>query len=274
MSFANYDYEAQHPAPAKTPQSVRLSDLDAAIRSTSEKIEAYGLFIAQFETQKDLVGTRRDGLALRTELDKLQREIAELGADIGKLVASLSGVASGATDLAKLPVSSHQKMLTQRLSAAFSDLHANFQRYARLYIGKKSDNPLRAPTSEHTPLLQEPASQQQQQQQQVQQEQVEETELQYHLLLTEQRNQEIERVGQGVREVNSIMQTLGDMVTQQGEQVDTIEGNIYKMHGNTQEASRELTKAHEYQKKKGKWSCIILVALCVFVLIMVLAVVS
>ena len=122
-------------------------------------------------------------------------------------------------------------------------------------------------TEEQTKSEDTLATSQQEQEQvqtQVDQDLIDQTELQYHILLTEERNREIEQVTEGIMEVNSIFKDLSQLVHQQGEQVNTIEDNILQLHGNTQQASNELNKANEYQKAKRKWSCILLVALCIF----------
>ena len=109
-------------------------------------------------------------------------------------------------------------------------------------------------TEEQTKSEDTLATSQQEQEQvqtQVDQDLIDQTELQYHILLTEERNREIEQVTEGIMEVNSIFKDLSQLVHQQGEQVNTIEDNILQLHGNTQQASNELNKANEYQKQKG-----------------------
>ena len=51
------------------------------------------------------------------------------------------------------------------------------------------------------------------------------------------------------------------------EQIDSIENNMMNYATNNQLASHELVKADNYQKKKGKWTCILLVALVIFLVI-------
>lgn len=116
--------------------------------------------------------------------------------------------------------------------------------------------------NDQTPLLQSHA-----QQQILEQNQVSETALQYHSDLIQQRDNAITSISQGVQDINKIFKDLDEMVNQQGEQIDSIENNIINHATNTQLASHELIKADKYQKKKGKWTCIILVALVVFLLI-------
>lgn len=91
--------------------------------------------------------------------------------------------------------------------------------------------------------------------------------LQYHSDLIHQRDNAITSISQGVQDINKIFKDLDQLVNQQGEQIDTIENNMISYATNNQLASHELVKADNYQKKKRKWSCVLLVALVVILLI-------
>lgn len=279
MSFANYDYEAQKPLGSDKNGGLS-SELDSIIRDTSLQIQKFGLLIGQFSTSRKLIGTRRDNRLLRKTLDTLQTEVGELDSSIEKLIFKVNKAMNGSTGKkGKIEVTDRQMMLKDRFNKEFRDLHNNFNLELRQYTDKKLTYPLKDPVElqkedEQTPLLSGGNTQSQQQQQLIQEEQVNETELQYQIALTEERNRQIERIHEGVVDVNAIMKDLGSLVNQQGEQVDTMENNILEVSGNIQNASRELTKADEYQRRKSKWCTIILVALCVFTLVTILAVVS
>lgn len=276
MSFANFDLEAQkNVAPDSRDNS--SSELDSIIRDTSVQIQKFGELIGQFGTSRKLVGTRRDNAALRSKLDSLQTEIGDLDNAIATLIVRVNRAMNGNLGKkGKIEVSDRQMMLKDRLNKEFHDLHNNFTLELKQYSDKKITYPLRDPVElqkqdEHTPLLD---SSQAQQQQQVYENQVSETELQYQIALTEERNRQIERIHEGVVDVNAIMKDLGSLVSQQGDQIDTMENNILQVGGDVQNSSRELVKADDYQRRKSKWCTIILVALCVFALVMILAIVS
>ncbi|SGZ50082.1 CIC11C00000000407 [Sungouiella intermedia] len=275
MSFANYDLEAQKPvgAPLKANPA---SALDNIINNTSTEVKKFGLLIGQFSTTRKLIGTRRDDAKLRKALDTLQKEISELDSSIESLMIKVNGAMNTGGANGKLEVTDRQLMLKDRLNREFRNLHNNFILELKQYADKKVLYPLRNPeVQETTPLLEESDHRHQQLQQQVAvEEQINQTELQYQIALTQEREREIARVHEGVVEINSIMKDLGTLVGNQGEQVDTMENNMLQVGQDVHKASRELTKADEYQRKKGKWCAILLVALCVFVLIMVLAIVS
>ncbi|KAM9912701.1 hypothetical protein OXX69_002321 [Metschnikowia pulcherrima] len=286
MSFANYDLEAQTDLPRKQVLSSSSqnteTDLDSIIRKTSHQIQTYGSLVASFNNEKKLLGSRRDDVQLRRKLASSQQNIVSLGSAIRKLIADITVVMSDSSSESEVKASSRQHMMKDRLSSDFRDLESNFDKAVQYYTEKTARAPLQPQkntnTGNHTessPLLsQNEIERQAQLQIQEDQDTIEQTELQYHMLLTEERNRQIEQVADGIREVNSIFKDLGELVNQQGEQLDTVEENVLQMSGNAHEASRELNKAHEYQKRKSKWSCILLVALCVFVLVMVLMVVS
>ncbi|KAM9924594.1 hypothetical protein OXX59_004429 [Metschnikowia pulcherrima] len=286
MSFANYDLEAQTDLPKKQGLSSSSqnteTDLDSIIRKTSHQIQTYGSLVASFNNEKKLLGSRRDDVQLRRKLASSQQNIVSLGSAIRKLIADITVVMSDSSSESEVKASSRQHMMKDRLSSDFRDLESNFDKAVQDYTEKTARAPLQPQKNTNTgnytessPLLSQNETERQAQLQiQEDQDTIEQTELQYHMLLTEERNRQIEQVAEGIREVNSIFKDLGELVNQQGEQLDTVEENVLQMSGNAHEASRELNKAHEYQKRKSKWSCILLVALCVFVLVMVLMVVS
>jgi t-SNARE complex subunit (syntaxin) len=289
MSFANFDYEAQTLTPREvvkaataTPQTEPQNELDGIIDKTSKQLELFGALVSQFDIQRKQVGTRRDNARLRANIDVLISKIANMESAIRILIDNVASVVNnnqaGGTHK-RLNITKKQIVIKERLESEFNGLHKQLQVTTRAYREKKKQNPLRE-ANETTPLIEEhnqqqvQLQQQHQQQQQIQEEQINETELQYHLLLTEERNQEINQINEGILEINSIFKDLGELVHQQGDQLDTIEENVLQLSGHTQQAQTELVKANEYQRKKGKWSCIILVALCIVGLVIVLAVVS
>ncbi|GEQ68204.1 hypothetical protein JCM33374_g1871 [Metschnikowia sp. JCM 33374] len=303
MSFANYDLEAQKDVGKRGSVSSQknsdASHLDTIIRNTSHQIQTYGSLVASFNNERKLLGSRRDSAQLREKLDSSQKNIVSLGGAVRKLIADISAVMSDSADgnnsknnnnnsNHEVVVSNRQLMMKDRLVAEFGELEATFDRCAKNHQEKVANialphstksqfnesSPLLGGSSQAPPNQGPPQAQAQMMQMQEDQDLIEQTELQYHMMLTEERNRQIEQVAEGIREVNSIFKDLGELVSQQGEQLDTVEENVLQMSANAHDASRELTKAHEYQKKKSRWSCILLVALCVFLLVIVLVVLS
>lgn len=292
MSFANFDFEAQKPLSKRLngdqpPLKESSTELDNIIDKTSNQLQIFGGLVSQFDSQRRLIGSKRDSIHLRDNINELTKKISDLDTAIQSLILNISQLinkklnkrqqTSEGNPGSRLEISNRQIVIKERLVTEFNELHKGFQNSTRQYQEKILSCPIKtvAPSeiTESTPLISD-TSQQQTQVQIEDQDQVNETELQYHLMLTEERNREITQVTEGILEVNAIFKDLGELVTQQGEQLDTIEDNIFQLHGNVQQADKELRKADEYQRSKGKWSCILLVALCIFVLIIVLAVIS
>lgn len=285
MSFANIDLEAQRQPLLKddsNPSYTSSNELDIIISKTSHQLQVFGGLISQFDNQRKQVGTKRDTLELRDGVDLLIEKISNMDKAILSLITNLSGlIHQQSKSKTNTGVSNRHMVIEERLSAQYKELDSAFNRSVRIYQEKKRNTPIVArslvPEQELEPDNQgeqSPKKNDIQQQTQIDQDAIDQTELQYHLLLTEERNREIEQVTEGIMEVNSIFKDLSQLVHQQGEQLNTIEDNVLQLHGNTQQASSELVKANEYQKKKGKWTCILLVALCIFLLIVVLAVIS
>lgn len=281
MSFANFDIEAQRLVSkgrksVEPEQTALQNDLDSIISKTSDQVQTFASLVQQHDKQRRQLGTKRDCIQLRNNVNVLEVRIEDMEGAIKQLVNNLVQLINKNQKLSKensIEITSKQILIKERLTKEFSELQSLFHTARRQAEDKMKQTPIQAHVDEQTPLL-DNSEQQQQQQTQVDPDLVEQTELQYHMLLTEERNRELNQVSQGIQEVNSIFKDLSELVQQQGEQLDTVEDNILQLHSNTQGADREHQKAHEYQRRRSKWSCIFLVALCVFVLIVVLAVLS
>lgn len=94
-------------------------------------------------------------------------------------------------------------------------------------------------------------------------------ELNYHSDLINQRQEAIKTIQSGVQDINHIFQTLDNIVVQQGEQLNNVEGNIINYARDTQLASGELNRAEDYQRRKSKW-CFILFLIILFIFIIAL----
>ncbi|KAK6461442.1 t-SNARE [Scheffersomyces coipomensis] len=286
MSFANFDYEAQKPLGKNNNNQnsgnlLPENELDTILNKTSVQLKGFLHSISQLDIQRKNIGTRRDGLALREKADKLASNMKATNEAINKLVSELDDLINQkqSNNNDKLHITNKQMVTKQRLVNEYHSLNRQFEKSLNLYNVRKKDNPLQQNQySERTPLLSNGQQQQHTQvqvQQQVQvQDMLDETELQAHILLTEERNQQIDQIAGGVQEINEIYKELYGLVQQQGEQIDTIEDNVLQLQDNSQQAHKQLLQANELQRKKGRWSCILLTGLCILVLIIVLAVIS
>lgn len=279
MSFANFESDAEPHVEVFTEE---VEDATAAVAALVRK---FGQLVTAFDSQRQLIGSRRDSRLLRSSIDEKVSALYSASLAINGSISRLGRVSrTGGSQ-----VTNRQSMLNTRLSQNFKELEGRFQKLIKLYNDKKKAFPVPAPTESSVLVGQEPVPQytnfaepqidtqpQMQQQEQLQREQdlINASELEYHNIITQERDREISRVAEGVQQVNAIFKDLGALVNQQGEQLDTVENSISTYLENTRLANRELVAANEYQRKKGKWSCIILVALCVMTLVIVLVVIS
>lgn len=92
----------------------------------------------------------------------------------------------------------------------------------------------------------------------------------YQQKLIQQRDQEINKISQGITELNEIFQDLSNVVQQQGVMVDNIEANIYSVVDDTRMASKQLDKALRRQQNMNKWCLYLLFVLVMFLLFVLL----
>jgi syntaxin 7 len=86
-----------------------------------------------------------------------------------------------------------------------------------------------------------------------------------------EREAEIRNIEQSVGELNELFRDVAHIVHEQGEQLDTISGNVENVHANTQGANVELRSASRYQKNARTKACCLLIILAVILAIIILA---
>lgn len=91
--------------------------------------------------------------------------------------------------------------------------------------------------------------------------------------LIREREQEIQNIEQGVSDLNVLFQQVAQIVTEQGEQLNTITDNVEDVYASTQNADYELRQASRYQKNARSKMCVLLIVLAVILTIIVLAIV-
>lgn len=269
MSFLDIDLEAQ--SHRDEPSNINPTNEDktqSIISKISISLSDFAQGVESFERLIDQIGTRRDSADLRQNIQRVQLpKLNEFKTKLDHLLNDLSGLC--------VPVQHQFKV--EKLNKEFQNIMRKFSSLKRTFnertnsvlvndTYRQNEEILRS--LEQTPLLDSNSSQQNQQQLYT----VSQQELDVHTLLTEQRAADISRIHDGVQEVNTVYKQLGALVQQQGSQVDTIENNLGNFKTQAKGASQELRKAEEYQKKKGKWTCFILVVLAIFALIMILMV--
>lgn len=86
-----------------------------------------------------------------------------------------------------------------------------------------------------------------------------------------EREAEIRNIEQGVTELNELFRDVAHIVSEQGEQLDTIANNVENTRDDTRGADVELRSAARYQKQaRGKMCCLLLI-LAVIMTVIILA---
>uniref|UniRef100_L7M445 Putative snare protein pep12/vam3/syntaxin 7/syntaxin 17 n=1 Tax=Rhipicephalus pulchellus TaxID=72859 RepID=L7M445_RHIPC len=118
-----------------------------------------------------------------------------------------------------------------------------------------------ATSDETAALLDDPGSPQsptqQQQQQHLRQD------MDYEQALLVEREQRIRRIESDMLDCNQIFKDLANIVHEQGDVIDTIEGNIESTQHNTAQAVEQLRSAANYQRKYRRKTCCLLVLVVV-----------
>jgi syntaxin 7 len=87
-----------------------------------------------------------------------------------------------------------------------------------------------------------------------------------------EREAEIRNIEQGVSELNELFRDVAHIVSEQGEQLDTIAANVENTRSDTRGADTELRSAARYQKKARGRMCMLLLILSVILTVILLAV--
>ncbi|VEU20433.1 DEKNAAC101235 [Brettanomyces naardenensis] len=291
MSFANYDVEAQKGVSPSVRDSV--VEITPIFNDLSSELSEFIAEVTKLDKLQKQLGSRRDNSDLRNQLIELIRSCNSLR----------SGIDSSLRELEKKDRKVNNPKLSfteEKLKEQCQEVFRNYRTISRTYnekiqsvtvneAFKKNEEDLRQKmVSESTPLLQqkegkvdashgsaleEDHSKQRTQIQLQQGQSLTENEVAYHADLINERDEAITNISKGVQDINKIFRDLNEVVNQQGEQIDTIEDSMNDYANNNQMADHELRKADEYQKKKRRWSCFMLLAL-VIVLLIALALIS
>src|SRR4051794_19689464 len=87
-----------------------------------------------------------------------------------------------------------------------------------------------------------------------------------------EREEEIRNIEQGVGDLNVLFQQVAQIVSEQGEQLETISDNVEDVRDNTRGGERELRAAARYQKNARSKACCLLLILAIIFTIVLLAV--
>lgn len=169
--------------------------------------------------------------------------------------------------------------MQQKLSREFQSSLSEFQSLQRTALDKQKASVTAArsvidatdPSHSAHPLLDEPQLLQQQQEQELTH-LAPQSEVDFQDALILEREEEIRNIEQGVGDLNVLFQQVAQIVSEQGEMLDTIANNVENVRDDTAGADRELRSAARYQKNARGKACCLLLILSVILTIIVLAV--
>ena len=165
--------------------------------------------------------------------------------------------------------------MQQKLSREFQSSLSEFQSLQRQALEKEkaSVSAARAAADHETGTAGEagPASPQLLQQQELTRLAAQD-DVDFQEALIVEREEEIRNIEQGVGDLNVLFQQVAQIVTEQGEALDTIERNVEDVRDSTRGADRELRSAARYQKNARSKMCCLLLILSVILTIILLAV--
>lgn len=168
-----------------------------------------------------------------------------------------------------------QKYTQQKLSRDFQTTLSEFQDLQRQALEKQkaSVSAARAALDTESPSASaEPQLLEQQQQQELAR-LAPQDEVDFQDALIVEREEEIRNIEQGVGDLNVLFQQVAQIVSEQGEQLDTIANNVEYVRTDTRAADVELRSAARYQKNARSKACCLLLILAVILTLVILAIV-
>ncbi|CAN6650629.1 syntaxin Pep12p [Trichomonascus vanleenenianus] len=260
----------------------KYEDFDVLCTAVTDELYELSNSINVLQKLVSKVGTARSNKSVEERLARVTVEATTKFQSLGRDVKQLA-------DWEPKQLSRTQRFTQTKLEKEFGGLLNEFrtiqksavekqrliqQQHAnQLFIHEEEAASSAAAASERTPLL--PPTQQQlyvePAQAQSRAAALNQSDIDFQTAMIEERETEIQDIERGIREINSIFQDLGALVAEQGTQIDTVENNITSLASNTEQASRQLRKADEYQRKRRNWSCCVLTVLITVLTVILLA---
>ncbi|KAL2024287.1 hypothetical protein VTK56DRAFT_8769 [Thermocarpiscus australiensis] len=216
------------------------------------------------------LGTRRDTPRVRERVHELIEESRDLFKEVGEGVKKIQTWED---------VTPAQKYMQQKLSREFQASLSEFQNLQRQALEKQKASVTAARAAidaeaggARGPVSPQLLEEQQQQQQQELTRLAPQDEVDFQDALIIEREEEIRNIEQGVGDLNVLFQQVAQIVSEQGEVLDTIAHNVENVRDDTRGADRELRSAARYQKNARSKACCLLLILTVILTIVLLAV--
>ncbi|KAL4798867.1 SNARE domain protein [Aspergillus venezuelensis] len=240
------------------PEFQRLTE------SLSDRLFTLTSNITRLSDQVALLGTKRDTERVRERVHSLLEQTREGFRDVGEGIKKVQNWED---------VNPSQKWTQSKLSTEFKATLEEFQTVQRRALEKQRASAVAARSAvdkaEHS--TQGGAQQQQAQLLEEQPRLANQHEVDFQESLIIERENEIRNIEQSVGELNELFRDVAHIVHEQGEQLDTISGNVENVRGDTQGANVELRSASRYQKNARNKACCLLIILAVILTIIILA---
>lgn len=223
--------------------------------------------MSKLRTDISLLGTRRDNPRLRERVSAVLEESTAQFKEVGEGTKKIQAWSD---------VTPTQKYSQQKLSREFKAALAEFQSLQRTALEKQRASVSAAKVAlDHGSAGESGHQGEQLQLQQQQQEEVHlaaQDEVDFQDALISEREDEIRHIEEGVSDLNVLFQQVAQIVSEQGQQLATIEDNAVNVRDDTRGADHELRSAARYQKNARSKACCLLLVLAVIMTIVLLAV--
>ncbi|KAL8409552.1 hypothetical protein RB594_007845 [Gaeumannomyces avenae] len=231
--------------------------------------------ISRLGTEISHLGTRRDTARVRERVHDLLEESRKMFKELGEGVKKIQSWED---------VTPNQKYTQQKLSREVQTSLSEFQNLQRQALDKQraSVSAARAVNDEDGALGGthplgggggggEGAHLEQLQQQELSR-LAPQDEVDFQEALIIEREEEIRNIEQGVNDLNVLFTQVAQIVSEQGEQIDSIVDNVENVRTDTRGADYELRSAARYQKNARSKACCLLLILAVILTIVLLAI--
>ncbi|KAK0613598.1 t-SNARE [Immersiella caudata] len=210
------------------------------------------------------LGTKRDTPRARERVHNLIEESTDMFKEVGEGVKKIQSWEE---------VTPTQKYMQQKLSREFQTSLSEFQNLQRQALEKQKASVTAARAAIETETggsATSPQPLQLQEQELARLAPQDDVDFQDALIM--EREEEIRNIEQGVGDLNVLFQQVAQIVTEQGEQLDTIADNVENVRDDTRGGDRELRAAARYQKNARSTACCLLLVLAIIFTIVLLAV--
>lgn len=264
--------------------SSRLSDSLLQLTSRLRSID-HEISILQGGLSKDNDGDNDDDSSLLMQIDEVGEAIIDLDEDLKELDSVVNGMTSTSY---KDDINEHdqiqkqkQQFVVEKLSRGVNEIQMLFEKMkGSVFHTRDTSKPIQ---DDYSTLYQQDGEYRDDgnissgviggKTFQIQHTSLNAEELEQQHYEAVQREAEINKIVNSVGELNQIFHDMDQLVISQGEIVDNIENNIYSTLDNTRYADRELRKANNWDKRRRRYSCVLMVvaAIVIFILLALIA---